>query len=132
MWIRSAGDKRWINIILVIWIVLLAAVYINIRLDTRFEGKATFKLERCNCSRSLSQPSGGGYDEVKFSDTSCGRDAFYRGSHQRVAGFSFYGDSSSEGHRAKQFFAGIEENLRLLRSEYGESWSMRLYYDLPR
>ena len=49
-----------------------------------------------------------------------------------MAGFSFYGNTSSSAHKHKKYVAGIEENLRLLRSEYGESWSMRLYYDLPR
>lgn len=92
----------------------------------------TFKLENCNCSRTLFSVETTENRSVAFSDTTCGRDAFYRGPHQKVAGFSFYGNTSSSTHKAKKYFAGIEENLHLLRSEYGESWSMRLYYDLPK
>ena len=90
----------------------------------------TFELEHCNCSRTLYNVQED--NSVSFSDTTCGRDAFNRGSHQKVAGFSFYGNTSSSSHKSKKYFAGIEENLRLLRSEYGDGWSMRLYYDLAR
>jgi len=84
-------------------------------------------LERCNCSRTaLTEESGA----IKFSDTSCGRDSFNRGNHQKVVAFSFYGNTKSEAHKAKQYFTGIQENLDLLSKIYDLSWTMRLYYDL--
>ena len=92
----------------------------------------TFQLEDCDCSRTLASLQEYDNSSARFEDTACGRDAFQRGSHQKVAGFSFYGNTSSSAHKSKKYFSGIEENLKLLRSEYGEGWSLRLYYDLPR
>ena len=60
--------------------------------------------------------------------------------------FSFYGDSRSESHETRRYFQvaatsddsddddddlqGIEENLSLMSQLYGDSWVLRLYYDL--
>ena len=49
-----------------------------------------------------------------------------------MAGFSFYGNTTSGVHKAKQYFVGIKENLELLPKLYGPGWSMRLYYDLDK
>ena len=59
-------------------------------------------------------------------------EAFQRGTNQKVAVFSFYGDKSSDKHKQRKYFGGIEENLRLVRAEYGADWSLRLYYDLAQ
>ena len=90
----------------------------------------TILLEHCNCRRTLFNAEE--ITSVQFSDTTCGQDAFQRGSNQKIAGFSFYGNSSSNVHKARKYFGGIEENLRLVRSKYGADWSMRLYYDLSQ
>ena len=90
----------------------------------------SFSLLNCNCSRTLFNVETD--NSVQFSQTTCGGDAFQRGSNQKVVGFSFYGDSSSELHQFRKYFDGIEENLRLVRSHYGPDWSMRLYYDLDK
>ena len=87
-------------------------------------------MSNCNCSRTLFHVEE--TNSVQFSDTTCGQDAFQRGSNQKVAAFSFYGNSSSDVHKARRYFDGIEENLHLLRSEYGADWVMRLYYDLDQ
>lgn len=62
--------------------------------------------------------------------TTCGRDAWARGSHQKVLAYSFYGATNSSVHQKKQYFLGIQENLALVPSLYGPGWSMRLYHDL--
>ena len=92
----------------------------------------TFLLEHCSCRRTLLDVKENRNNSVQFSDTTCGRDAFRRGANQKVAGFSFYGNTSSSVHKAKKYFEGIEENLRLVKSQYGDDWSMRLYYDLAQ
>ena len=92
----------------------------------------TFQLEHCNCSRTLVDVKENTNDSVQFLKTTCSRDAFQRGPNQKVVGFSFYGDSSSEAHKAREYFGGIQENLRLVRSQYGADWSLRLYYDLAQ
>ena len=51
---------------------------------------------------------------------------------QKVVGFSFYGNTSSGVHKAKQYFEGIQENLALVSRLYGADWSVRLYYDLDQ
>ena len=90
----------------------------------------TILLEHCNCRRTLFNAEE--ITSVQFSDTTCGRDAFQRGSNQKIVGFSFYGNTSSVEDEPKKYFDGIEENLRLVRSQYGAEWSMRLYYDLDQ
>ena len=90
----------------------------------------TFQLANCNCNRTLFNIEQNRNNSVQFSDTTCGWEAFQRGSNQKVAGFSFYGDRSSGSHQTKKYFEGIEENLHLVKSLYGDDWSMRLYYDL--
>ena len=90
----------------------------------------TFLLEHCSCSRTLLDLKEDINNSIQFSDTTCGRDAFQRGSNQKVAGFTFYGNTSSSHHTRQKYFEGIKENLRLVRSLYGADWSMRLYYDL--
>jgi len=88
------------------------------------------RLEHCSCSRTL--PITEDKNQPEYSTTTCGRDAFQRGIHQKVAGFSFYGNTTSGVHKSKQYFAGIKENLELLPQLYGPGWSMRLYYDLDQ
>ena len=90
----------------------------------------TILLEHCNCRRTLFNAEE--ITSVQFSDTTCGWEAYKRGANQKVAGFSFYGNTSSSVHKAKKYFEGIEENLRLVKSMYGDDWSMRLYYDLAQ
>ena len=94
----------------------------------------TFLLEHCSCDRTLfdGEEEENKNKSFKFSDTTCGRDAFRRGSNQKVVGFSFYGNTSSSAHKSKKYFEGIKENLRLVRSLYGADWSMRLYHDLAQ
>ena len=98
----------------------------------------TFKLEHCNCDRTLVKIP----DEddnvidteereiIEYKSTTCGQDAYKRGAHQKVAGFSFYGNRNSSEHKSKEYFEGIKENLYLLTKLYNDSWTLRLYYDL--
>ena len=69
-------------------------------------------------------------EEPPLATTTCSRDAWARGKHQKVLGFSFYGTTNSTVHKAKQYFEGISENLALVGELYGGGWSMRLYHDL--
>ena len=64
----------------------------------------TFPLEQCPCSRTLPLPSDSNATlaPVVFNLTTCSRDAWRRGLHQRVAAFSFYGDTRSKDHKYKQ------------------------------
>ena len=89
-----------------------------------------FPLSHCPCTRTL--PVVASAERVEYSDTTCGRDAYERGAQQKVVGFSFYGNTSSGVHKAKQYFIGIKENLSLVSQLYGKDWSMRLYYDLEK
>ena len=93
-----------------------------------------------------------------FNETTCGRDAFFRGPHHKVVAFSFYGDSKSSEHLNRGFFegnlfscyfdqrnsyrkictmwkptfSGIRENVKLVDKFYNKSWVMRLYYDIDQ
>ena len=52
-----------------------------------------------------------------------------RGPHQKIVGFSFYGDINSHYSKKKGYFEGIIGNLELM-PKYYPGWVMRLYYDL--
>ena len=68
---------------------------------------------------------------VPFNQTTCGNDAYLRGSHQKIVGFSFYGDVNSDYSKKKGYFEGIIGNLELMPKFY-PGWVMRLYYDLDQ
>ena len=106
--------------------------YDKIDVKSSVKKSKTIPLEHCDCQRTLVNIEENEINSVQFSDTTCGRDAFQRGANQKIVGFSFYGNSSSNVHKARKYFGGIEENLRLVRSEYGAGWIMRLYYDLAQ
>ena len=108
-------------------------VVFNIHRKEIMEGQFhRFKLEHCECQRTLP------IKDIKkvnpypldYTATTCGRDAYQRGLHQKVAGFSFYGNKSSSTHLTKHYFEGITDNLKQLPLFYNDSWTMRLYYDL--
>ena len=86
------------------------------------------KLDQCDCYRSISEDFSSEY--LHFPDTTCSRNAFRRGSHQKVISYVFYGQSNSEKHKVRKYFEGITTNLQNMREMYGSSWIMRLYYDL--
>ena len=64
--------------------------------DSDNQKTLTFRLEHCNCTRKLNFSGTTSEKYVKLEETTCGIDAFKRGLHQKVVGFSFYGDASSK------------------------------------
>ena len=64
-----------------------------------------YSLELCKCNRTLQKTILLSNDFISFQNTTCGRDAFMRGSHQRVAAFSFYG-GGFDPKLTKIFFEG--------------------------
>jgi hypothetical protein len=90
----------------------------------------TFPLAPCACLRSLPGPALSLDTEPALAAPTCGRDAWARGSQQKVLGFSFYGATNSSAHRSKKYFQGIEANLAVVPALYGPGWSVRLYHDL--
>ena len=89
-----------------------------------------FMLDSCKCKRKLKGviPN---IPSISYNQTTCGRDAFCRGAHQKIVGFSFYGDIHSEYSKKKGYFDGIIGNLKLM-PRYYPGWTMRLYYDLDK
>ena len=129
-------SKQVLQTLLLLFLTSLLVLNINNQLvdvrkleqgDKQRDG-LTFSLEHCNCSRTLTKVDNSGL--VPYNATTCGRDAHQRGAHQKVAGFSFYGSSTSKVHQMKKYFVGIKENLEKMTELYGEDWVMRLYYDL--
>ena len=138
------GKKAIIQVLIILFLSSVAFLNISRIRNSIFERKKstvevepkseTFQLAQCNCSRTLFdiEQNRNRNNSVQFSETTCSWDAFRRGSNQKVAGFSFYGNTSSSAHKSKKYFEGIKENLRLVRSLYGADWSLRLYHDLAQ
>jgi len=91
------------------------------------EDEIEFTLENCGCRRRLQFNANP--EDLSFNQTTCGKDAFMRGPHQKIVGFSFYGDINSDYSKKKGYFEGIIGNLELM-PKYYPGWVMRLYYDL--
>ena len=91
------------------------------------------KLEHCACARDNARAANQTHPEsgapIAYSDTTCSKDAYARGNGQKVVGFSFYGDISSDYSKKKGYFEGIEANLELM-PKYYPGWQMRIYFDL--
>ena len=63
-----------------------------------------------------------------YEQTTCSRDAWHRGSRQKVLAFSFY--SVPSNNKSAWYFKGVKANLDLLGNLYEKDWNMRLYHDL--
>ncbi len=68
--------------------------------------------------RTIIKKSNRQSESVPFEKTTCGRDAFQRGSDQKVVGFTFFHNSDQQFESGRNFFAGIEENLKLMPIHY--------------
>lgn len=88
------------------------------------------QMQHCKCSRILPKKSKSS-SEIIYNSTTCSRDVFERGAHQRVVGFSFYGDIGTEYEKKKGYFEGIKGNLKLM-PKYYPGWTMRVYFDLNK
>jgi hypothetical protein len=101
---------------------------LNYSNSTKLNQVTGFKLEYCNCRRTIQRSNRN--LKTEFSQTTCGRDAYKRGSNQKVVSFSFYGNTASKEHQKRKYFQGIKENLAAMVALYGPGWTMRLYVDL--
>ena len=62
--------------------------------DGEFE--IEIELQYCACKRKLSAVTNPKQENVSFQQTTCSMDAFSRGSHQKIVGFSLFGNYSEE------------------------------------
>ena len=67
--------------------------------------------------------------EIPFEKTTCGRDAYQRGSGQKIIGFSLFRNNDANFEKERGYFEGIEPNLKSMASYY-PGWIMRVYFDL--
>ena len=54
------------------------------------------ELQYCGCKRKLSAVTNPKQENVSFQQTTCSMDAFRRGSHQKIVGFSLFGNYLEE------------------------------------
>lgn len=88
----------------------------------------SFQLQLCQCDRSLPIPAPG---EPELGETTCSRDAWHRGSQQRVLAFAFYTNGPKTSvNPTNKYFNGVVNNLKLMQELYSKDWVMRLYTDL--
>lgn len=98
--------------------------------DETLESGDFVELEHCGCKRRLKNTQENPPD-LTFNQTTCSDAAFKRGPHQKIVGFSFYGDINTDYSKKKGYFEGIVGNLELMNQFY-PGWIMRLYYDLDK
>ena len=66
---------------------------------------------------------------MPYEQTTCSRDAWHRGSHQKVLAFSFY-TVPSRANKSARYFKGVKANLDLMGQLYEKEWNMRLYLEV--
>ena len=103
---RTGRKHRRVPTIVLLYVLAIVFLYdYSIRIQY-IKQPLHIELEKCSCMRNLTtyhlNTTGGTF----FNETTCGRDAFFRGPHQKVVAFSFYGDSKSSEHINRGFFEG--------------------------
>ena len=66
---------------------------------------------------------------MPYEQTTCSRDAWHRGSHQKVLAFTFY-SIPSRANKSARYFKGVKANLDLMGQLYEKEWNMRLYLEV--
>lgn len=84
----------------------------------------TIRLEQCACSRKLVPNQD---PVIDLGLTTCGKDAFQRGTAQKVISYSYFGDPKTPTQR--QYFQGIALNAKMMHQFY-PGWVMRVYHNL--
>ena len=108
---------------------------ISLGLGYSMSGAQYQYLAQCRCYRSLSQDSLTHSANISLSNTTCSEEAYYKGSRQKVISFTYFEPSQSEGEAVpsnktnRDYFLGIRENLRLVKTFY-PGYNMRLYYQV--
>ena len=89
---------------------------------------STVRIDRCNCEKRVFSGEKN-YFQVTAKNSTCSRESFARGAHQKVVAFSYYEPAGpiSKIDKQKEYYKGIKENLELIRELY-PGWTMRLYY----
>lgn len=73
--------------------------------------------------------------DISIHNTTCSEFAAYRGPGQKVIAYTYYEANVKQKKSFdafnRDYFAGIESNLKLVNQMYGPEWVMRLYYQMP-
>ena len=106
---------------------IILAFCLCIKVDSK-----TVRVSECSCTKFIPTntfqfPS----RTVSLSDTTCSHDVFVLGPDQKVLSYTFYGGDTFDSYD-RDYFAGVEENLRGMKELYPDDFRMRLYYDIPK
>ena len=86
------------------------------------------KTEPCQCIQTFDTE----ITETIINLTTCSRNSAMTGKfHRKVISFSYYKKGVPDRYD-RNFFKGIEKNLFAIKKNYGQGWSMRLYFELQR
>ncbi len=94
------------------------------------------QMEHCNCIRTIPKTSSHRdylleklQQPINLQNTTCSSDAFQRGPGQKVVAFSFYILKNPGERKSRDYFKGIQDNLKLMHYYY-PGWIMRIYLDI--
>ena len=103
---RTGRKHRRVPIIVLLYVLAILFLYDYSTRIQYIKQPLHIELEKCSCMRNLTTYNLNTTGGIFFNETTCGRDAFFRGPHQKVVAFSFYGDSKSSEHLNRGFFEG--------------------------
>ena len=72
-----------------------------------------------------------GLSEESIASTTCSKDLTALGDKQKVLAFTVYGGATFDSFK-RDYFAGVEQNLKAIKKLYPSEYRMRLYYDVPK
>lgn len=112
-------------------ILFLAVLVVNYFLGPAFSSERviSFKssLPQCHCTRTILAPK---FDQVQSRDSVCDLYSASRGGGQKVASYSFFGNSQNDSRVGSHYLDQIEARSREISDFYGPDWLMRIYYNL--
>merc|ERR1712050_178408 len=78
----------------------------NVSNSTKPNRDIVINLQYCKCQRRMQRKEN--IIQTEFAQTTCGQDAYQRGSNQKIIAFSFYGNPKTKEQRRRKYFQGIE------------------------
>ena len=97
-----------------------------------FVNTIEIKVSECQCRKQIPlEILATSLKSVDINATTCSEDVHALGSGQKVIAFTFYGDATYDT-LARDYFAGVEKNLKAMKELYPVGFRMRLYYQMPK
>lgn len=132
-WLQGQRLKKVTFASAALSILSIFALY-NSSLPNQNHHEVLMPVSECGCQKWVKfQPQ---LNVSSQNHSTCSLDSQIRGPGQKVVAFTFYEPvnygEKLEDKKKREYFQGIEANLKLVHKFYGPEWVVRLYYEIPK